>query len=129
MVLLHYNALRVMYMVDIQKGLLAAFENSGLTYDELAKRTNLPKSALYRYLNGDTEKIPIDRFQTICSELHVDAGQLLGWKDNISDSTPSEESLLSSYRLLTQSGKDYLQQQIRVAQMMFHEGDGKKEVE
>lgn len=116
-----------MYMVDIQKGLLAAFESSGLTYDELAKRTNLPKSALYRYLNGDTEKIPIDRFQSICAELHVDAGQLLGWKECTADSTPSEESLLSSYRLLTQSGKEYLQQQIRVAQMMFQEDEIVKE--
>ena len=67
-------------MKNIQKDLLAAFEQSGLTYDDLAKRTNLPKSALYRYLNGDTEKIPIDRFQAICSELHVDASSILGWK-------------------------------------------------
>ena len=70
-------------MKNIQKDLLTAFEQSGLTYDELAKRTNLPKSALYRYLNGDTEKIPIDRFQAICSELHVDAGYVLGWKKPI----------------------------------------------
>ena len=68
-------------MKNIQMDLLAAFEQSGLTYDELAKRTNLPKSALYRYLNGDTEKIPIDRFQAICSELRVDAGSVLGWKN------------------------------------------------
>ena len=67
-------------MKNIQKDLLTAFEQSGLTYDELAKRTNLPKSALHRYLNGDTEKIPIDRFQDICSELHIDAGSILGWK-------------------------------------------------
>ena len=70
-----------MLMKNIQKDLLAAFESSELTYDELAKRTNLPKSALYRYLNGDTEKIPIDRFQAICAELHADAGSILGWTD------------------------------------------------
>ena len=69
-------------MENIQAQLLAAFESSGLTYDELAKRTNLPKSALYRYLNGDTEKIPIDRFQAVCRELHVDARILLGWKED-----------------------------------------------
>ena len=68
-------------MKNLQKDLLIAFEKSGLTYEELAKRTNLPKSALYRYLNGDTEKIPIDRFQALCDELHIDAGTLLGWKD------------------------------------------------
>lgn len=71
-----------MLMKNIQKDLLAAFEASELTYDELAKRTNLSKSALYRYLNGDTEKIPIDRFQAICAELHADAGDILGWKDD-----------------------------------------------
>jgi len=74
-----------MYMKTIQTNLLSAFESSGLTYDELSRRTNLPKSALYRYINGDTEKIPIDRFQAICSELHVDAGSLLGWNDSDSD--------------------------------------------
>lgn len=68
-------------MKNLQKDLLIAFEKSGLTYEELAKRTNLPKSALYRYLNGDTEKIPIDRFQMLCNELHIDAGSLLGWKE------------------------------------------------
>ena len=67
-------------MKNIQTNLLSAFEASGLTYDELARRTNLPKSALYRYINGDTEKIPIDRFQAICAELHVDAATLLGWR-------------------------------------------------
>ena len=66
-------------MKNIQKDLLAAFEYSKLTYDELARMTNVPKSALYRYLNGDTEKIPIDRFQAICSVLHVDAKNVLGW--------------------------------------------------
>ena len=74
-----------MLMKNIQTDLLSAFESSGLTYDELAKRTNLPKSALYRYINGDTEKIPIDRFQAVCHELHVDAGTLLGWKKDHPD--------------------------------------------
>lgn len=69
-----------MLMKNIQTSLLSAFEASKLTYDDLAKRTNLPKSALYRYINGDTEKIPIDRFQAICHELNVDASALLGWK-------------------------------------------------
>lgn len=74
-------------MKNIQTNLLSAFEASGLTYDELARRTCLPKSALYRYLNGDTEKIPIDRFQSICAELHVDARVLLGWSDEVPEDT------------------------------------------
>ena len=76
-------------MKNIQTNLLSAFESSGLTYDELARRTSLPKSALYRYLNGDTEKIPIDRFQSICAELHVDARVLLGWTDDHPEDPPA----------------------------------------
>lgn len=72
-------------MRNIQHTLLSAFESSGLTYDELAKLANVPKSALYRYLNGDTEKIPIDRFQAICDVLHIDASMLLGWSDETAE--------------------------------------------
>lgn len=120
-------------MNNIQKGLLIAFESSGLTYDELAKRTNLPKSALYRYLNGDTEKIPIDRFQAVCHELHVDAGTLLGWKDqppedplndprkDIGLISPDEEDIIKTYRSLPAPGKQYVQQQLVAARLMYGE--------
>ena len=75
-------------MDSIQKQLLDAFESSGLTYDELAKLTGLPKSALHRYFNGETEKIPIDRFQAICRVLRLDARALLGWKDDHPEDPP-----------------------------------------
>lgn len=133
-----YNAFWVMLMKNVQKNLLDAFAASGLTYDELARRTNLPKSALYRYLNGDTEKIPIDRFQSICEELHLDAGAILGW---VSDEeyqqrwaeyqaeqellreplSTDEKQLLSCYRVLPDPGKQYIHQQMRAAQLMYGE--------
>lgn len=109
-------------MKNIQKDLLTAFESSGLTYDELAKRTSLPKSALYRYLNGDTEKIPIDRFQAICYELRIDAGSVLGWTD---DNFPYEQEMpvTSEARILAR-GIDKLPEEERkkalaVVQAMF----------
>lgn len=105
-------------MKDIQTKLLSAFESSGLTYDELAKRTNLPKSALYRYLNGDTEKIPIDRFQSVCNELHVEASTILGWNaespeiisrdDNYWIDDRNERKLIDTYRSLSPRGKNLL---------------------
>ena len=89
-----------MDMKSIQAKLFDAFEASEMTYDELAKRTNLPKSALHRYLNGDTEKIPIDRFQAICDELHVEASSILGWtdKDPSEDLVGDERKLIKAYR-------------------------------
>lgn len=111
-------------MKNIQTNLLSAFDASGLTYDELAKRTNLPKSALYRYINGDTEKIPIDRFQSICNELHVDARSLLGWTsggDSTFDLSEDETYLVNTFRSLPLSGKEYMLQQTRIARITFGE--------
>lgn len=110
-------------MDNIQKQLLDAFEASGLTYDELAKRTNLPKSALHRYFNGETEKIPIDRFQAICRELHLDARALLGWKDDHPDDPLSETPRTAEARILAK-GIDRLppeqrEQALNVIRAMF----------
>ena len=105
-------------MKDIQKNLLSAFESSGLTYDELAKRTNLPKSALYRYLNGDTEKIPIDRFQAVCAELHVDAGTLLGWKE-VPPANDTVEVKSDDIRLLVRGLNKLTPEQVEQAKNVF----------
>lgn len=110
-------------MKNIQTNLLTAFESSGLTYDELAKRTNLPKSALYRYINGDTEKIPIDRFQAICHELQVDAGTLLGWKDDHPQDPlyelPKNEEVRLLIRGLNQLSPEQLEQATNMMKVMF----------
>lgn len=108
-------------MKDIQTSLLSAFESSGLTYDELARRTNLPKSALHRYINGDTEKIPIDRFQSICDELKVDAREILGWKepDPVPDDLPKNDDVRLLIRGLNQLSPEQLAQATSMMKIMF----------
>jgi len=118
--LLHYNRPWVMLMKDIQTSLLSAFESSGLTYDELAKRTNLPKSALYRYINGDTEKIPIDRFQSICDELHVDAREILGWAGAPDpEDQPKNDDVRLLIRGLNKLSQEQLEQATSMMKIMF----------
>ena len=116
-------------MKNIQTELLSAFQSSGFTYDELAKRTNLPKSALYRYLNGDTEKIPIDRFQAVCHELHVDAGVILGWKKEQEKNYQAylkmyleskvEQELINTYRSLSLHGKNLLLDRAKELKILY----------
>ena len=112
-------------MKNIQTELLSAFESSGLTYDDLARRTNLPKSALYRYLNGDTEKIPIDRFQAVCHELKVDAGTLLGWKDNHPDDPLKNAPLTQESKIISagidRMPKERREQALKILQVAFSE--------
>lgn len=112
-------------MKNIQTNLLSAFESSGLTYDELSRRTSLPKSALYRYLNGDTEKIPIDRFQALCHELNLDAGVLLGWREEPAAAPAPDIPQTSEARILAR-GIDRLppeerEQALAVVRAIFHQ--------
>lgn len=48
-------------MSEISKRLLQLIEDNDISYGELSKKTNIPKSALQRYATGETEKIPIDK--------------------------------------------------------------------
>ena len=111
-------------MNNIRNDLMTAFESSGLTYDELAKQAQVPKSALYRYLNGDTEKIPIDRFQSICAVLHIDAKALLGWtSDDVPPPAPPDEPQTSEARILAKGidklPKEQREQALAVVRAMF----------
>ncbi len=110
-------------MKEIQSKLLSAFDSSKLTYDELAKRTKLPKSALHRYLNGDTAKIPIDRLCLICRELDIDAAELLGWKSPVSiRSLPiksGEQVLLEGFRSLSSRGQQLLLERCEELKLLY----------
>lgn len=50
-----------------------------ISYGELANNTGIPKSAVHRYVIGETEKIPLDRVEKISKYLHVRPEYLLGW--------------------------------------------------
>lgn len=60
--------------------ILKAIEDSKLSYGELSNITGIPKSALQRYATGETEKVPIDRIESIARATHVTAMYLMGWE-------------------------------------------------
>ena len=64
---------------SIAQKLSDAFVNSRMTFDDLSMKTSIPKSALHRYMTGETPKIPLDRFEEICKALGLDAAETLGW--------------------------------------------------
>lgn len=68
-------------MDSISDRLQHAMLNKGMSYGELSEVTGIPKSALHRYINGDTEKVPVDRISTIALALGVSTAYLLGWED------------------------------------------------
>ena len=75
---------------EIAAKLLKAFESSDYSYGELSKITGIPKSALQRYITGDTGKIPMDRLRIICEKLGLDVAELLGWDESPPHDDPPE---------------------------------------
>lgn len=66
---------------DVIKRLKECIEQSGLSYEQLEKKTGISRSSLQRYANGITSKIPIDAIQTIAEALGVRAEYIMGWDD------------------------------------------------
>lgn len=64
---------------NIVKRLKNSIENSGMSYVELERKTGISKSALQRYANGFTKKIPIDVIQSIALAVNVSAAWIMGW--------------------------------------------------
>lgn len=68
-------------MEKIADRLMKAMKDNNVTYIELAKATNISKSALQRYATGETEKIPLDRLEAIANAIGVSAAYLMGWEN------------------------------------------------
>ena len=69
-------------MSEISKRLLQLIEDNDISYGELSKKTNIPKSALQRYATGETEKFPITRIEVIAKALNTTAQFIMGWDEN-----------------------------------------------
>lgn len=69
-------------MSEISKRLLQLIEDNDISYGELSKKTNIPKSALQRYATGETEKIPITRIEVIAKALNTTAQFIMGWDES-----------------------------------------------
>lgn len=69
-------------------------EQSGLSYQELEKKTGVKKSSLQRYASGTTVKIPLDVIEKLAKAFNVSQEYLMGWEDDKKANAP-EELILS----------------------------------
>lgn len=61
----------------------------GLTADELASKIGVARSTMFRYENGDIEKVPLDYLGILSSALDTTPEYLMGWTH---DPEPKEKS-------------------------------------
>lgn len=71
-------------------------EERNISYGELSKLTDIPKSALHRYATGDTAKIPWERIEKIADALHVSAAFLMGREDETASKSEKNDTGTSS---------------------------------
>ena len=77
-------------MSEISNRILALILEKNMSYGELSTMTGIPKSALQRYATGETEKIPIDRLQSIAKALGTTTAYLMGWSNESAPTDPGE---------------------------------------
>lgn len=68
-------------MSEISEKILKLIDANDMSYGELSKITNIPKSALQRYATGETAKIPMDRIESIAKALGTTSRYILGWEE------------------------------------------------
>jgi len=66
-------------METVSERILKALTEKDMSYGELSKLTDIPKSSLQRYATSKTNKVPIDVVEIIASVLNIPATRLMGW--------------------------------------------------
>ncbi|MGL6202088.1 MAG: helix-turn-helix domain-containing protein [Lachnospiraceae bacterium] len=56
-----------------------------ITADELAQELNVSRSTIFRYENGDIEKVPATIIEPLALALHTTPAYLMGWDDDPTD--------------------------------------------
>ena len=100
---------------EIIKRLKECIEKSGLSYEQLEKKTGISRSSLQRYANGITSKIPIDAIQAIAEALGVKAEYILGWDDTPPTTEDTIVKLLKAQYHLNEDDIKFIMDYIKLA--------------
>lgn len=105
---------------DFRSRLHKAITDKNITASELSRLSGVGKSDISNYLNG-VYVAKQDKCYLLAKALDVDPGWLMTGDLPPEDHDTRLDQLLSTYNALPAAGKDYVQQQLRVAQVMFSE--------
>ena len=80
----------------------------GLRAEDVAERIGVSRSTMFRYENGEIEKLPINHLVPIAKALHTSVDYLMGWTEDEKEPIPMDEDRLDQefVRLFEQLGTD-----------------------
>ena len=80
----------------------------GLRAEDVAERIGVSRSTMFRYENGEIEKLPINHLVPIAKALHTSVDYLMGWTEDEKEPIPLDEDRLDQefVRLFEQLGNE-----------------------
>lgn len=83
-------------------------EQKGLTQEELAKRLNTTRQAIFKYEKNIVTNIPSDRIEQLATILGSTPEYILGWEELPAEEnlTPSEKNFLKLFREVNDEGQE-----------------------
>ena len=80
----------------------------GLRAEDVAERIGVSRSTMFRYENGEIEKLPINHLVPIAKAIHTSVDYLMGWTEDEKEPIPMDEDRLDQefVRLFEQLGND-----------------------
>ena len=83
-------------------------QDLGLRAEDVAERIGVSRSTMFRYENGEIEKLPINHLVPIAKALHTSVDYLMGWTEDEKEPIPMDEDRLDQefVRLFEQLGNE-----------------------
>lgn len=81
----------------------------GMTADELGEKLGKNRSTIYRYENGDIEKMPLDYLEPIAKALSTTPQYLMDWKESTAEDAKKSDAMADiTNRILNDSNFMYV---------------------
>ena len=114
-------------MATIGDRIFFARREKDITQEELASAVGTTKQNIYKYEKNIITNIPMDKVEQIAGFLNVSPAWIMGWSKE-SEPTPSylsdnEKSLVFGFRSLSSEGREYILQQIVIAQQIYRQSE------
>lgn len=108
--------------MDIGKKIKERRIELNLGADYVANKIGKSRATLYRYENGEIEKMPISILPPLAKALKTTPAELMGFSDNTNLSN-IEIGLVKDFRKLNQQGQDYILQTMDMAKDKYIKSD------
>ena len=95
----------------------------GLRAEDVAERIGVSRSTMFRYENGEIEKLPINHLVPIAKALHTSVDYLMGWTEDEKEPIPMDEDRLDQefVRLFEQLGNEQKDRIVRAMKGILSE--------